>query len=71
MTLQMALKLYPDTILFQTSGVAGLASPLRREARYKYGKDDALGLTFVCSDVWQVMAEEYFSLVSPQNVNPW
>jgi hypothetical protein len=65
-TLQTALKLYPDTILFQNSGVIGLSSPLRRTAYELYGKADALGLTFVCSDVWRVMAEEYHSLV----VNP-
>jgi hypothetical protein len=71
MTLQQALKLYPESVLFHESGVVGLASPLRREARYKYGKDDALALTFICSDIWRVLAEEYFSLVNPSNVNPW
>lgn len=71
MTLQQALKLYPDTMLFHESGVVGLASPLRKYSAEHFGYVTALSLCSVCNIVWAVMAKEYYSLVNPGNVNPW
>lgn len=53
-------ELYKEANNFRETGVLSMDSKIRRVSMVLTGKQDALMLTLLCSDLYNVIADRYF-----------